>query len=165
MPGLAPWAILISSCSAFTRNCGVTPNRPLATCAHGRRFLTHPNVSEPGAMIGRCLAWTQQRHPLRRSQELKRWRLRACHSSTHLLDAGGRHVAGLEAHEVGERGRLALLVHVSQALPARGVLPTLPAVALACCHRDTQHLSGTLYTLLRLSKPNLACGMAQRVWT
>ena len=31
-PGLAPCAILISSWSAFTRNSGVTPNRPLATC-------------------------------------------------------------------------------------------------------------------------------------
>lgn len=31
-PGLAPWAILISSWSALTRKCGVTPKRPDATC-------------------------------------------------------------------------------------------------------------------------------------
>jgi len=31
-PGFAPCAILISSCSALTRNCGVTPKRPEATC-------------------------------------------------------------------------------------------------------------------------------------
>ena len=31
-PGLAPWAILISSWSELTRNWGVTPKRPLATC-------------------------------------------------------------------------------------------------------------------------------------
>lgn len=32
LPGLAPWAILISSWSAFTTNWGVTPKRPEATC-------------------------------------------------------------------------------------------------------------------------------------
>ena len=31
-PGLAPWAILISSCSAAARYAGVTPKRPEATC-------------------------------------------------------------------------------------------------------------------------------------
>ena len=31
-PGLAPWAILICSTSAFTKYSGVTPNRPEATC-------------------------------------------------------------------------------------------------------------------------------------
>lgn len=31
-PGFAPCAIFISSCSAFTKNSGVTPNLPEATC-------------------------------------------------------------------------------------------------------------------------------------
>lgn len=32
LPGFAPCAILISSCSALTMNWGVTPKRPEATC-------------------------------------------------------------------------------------------------------------------------------------
>jgi hypothetical protein len=31
-PGFAPCAIFISICSAFTKNVGVTPKRPDATC-------------------------------------------------------------------------------------------------------------------------------------
>lgn len=37
-PGLAPCAILISSWSALTRNSGVTPKRPEATCNTQLRY-------------------------------------------------------------------------------------------------------------------------------
>ena len=54
MPGLAPWAILISSCSAFTRNCGVTPKRPLATCRR-RPSIYPPSQPLPAPPASPCL--------------------------------------------------------------------------------------------------------------
>ena len=49
-----------------------------------------------------------------------------------LLDAGRGDISRLEALQVGEGWRVALVIHITQILPPLRVLSTLTTVALAC---------------------------------
>ena len=52
--------------------------------------------------------------------------------AARLFDAGGGHVAILEALEVRQAGRHAVVAHVLHYVPAHRILAALAAVGLAC---------------------------------
>ena len=116
-PGFAPCATLISSWSAFTRNSGVTPKRPLATCTHSTSAPlcfaaaaycgAHPTADNHAATLlgsGRgaqhdyvhasVSCSIQQNDRQRRDNTQTRGR------SACLLDLAGGCVAGLQAEQV-----------------------------------------------------------------
>ena len=59
-PGLEPWAILISSCSARARYSAVTPKRAEATCLMGASWRKpstssyHAGSSPPSPLLAAC---------------------------------------------------------------------------------------------------------------